>query len=145
VGERAEPGTVRVAELVATLSYAADLGLGQPLAHCMRQTVVALRLADLAGADEGDREAIFYLGLMMNVYCHADAAEQAEWFGDEITFKGDAFEMLAMNTAQIVSFLARRVTGHGSGLQRVRRLATLPVAGQKQVVSFLTTHSTLGA
>lgn len=40
------PG-VRVAELVAALSYAADLGLGQPLAHCMRQTVIALRLADL--------------------------------------------------------------------------------------------------
>jgi hypothetical protein len=26
---------VRIAELVATLSYAADLGLGQPMAHCM--------------------------------------------------------------------------------------------------------------
>ena len=44
---------VRVAELVATLSYAADLGLGQPLAHCMRQTVIALRLADLVGSDPG--------------------------------------------------------------------------------------------
>ena len=145
MSERVELDTVRVAELVATLSYAADLGLGQPLAHCMRQTVVALRLADLAGAGERDREATFYLGLMMNVYCHADAAEQAAWFGDDITFKGDAFEMLAMNTAQIVSFLARRVSGHGTGLERVRRLATLPTTGQKQVVSFLTTHSTLGA
>jgi HD-GYP domain-containing protein (c-di-GMP phosphodiesterase class II) len=144
VTERVELGTVRVAELVATLSYAADLGLGQPLAHCMRQTVVALRLADLAGAGQRDREATFYLGLMMNVYCHADAAEQAAWFGDDISFKGDAFEMLAMNTPQIVSFLARRVSGHGTGLQRVRRLATLPTTGQRQVVSFLTTHSTLG-
>ena len=25
----------------------------------------------------------------MNVYCHADAAEQAQWFGDDISFKGD--------------------------------------------------------
>ena len=30
--------------------YAADLVPGQPMAHCMRQTVIALRLADLAGA-----------------------------------------------------------------------------------------------
>ncbi len=31
---------VRLAELVATLSYAADLGLGQPFAHCIRKTVI---------------------------------------------------------------------------------------------------------
>ena len=68
---------VRIAELVATLSYAADLGLGQPMEHCMRQTVIALRLADLVGATDAEREATYYLGLMMNVYCHADAAEQA--------------------------------------------------------------------
>ena len=38
---------VGVAELVTSLSYAADLGLGQPLSHCIRQTVIALRLAQL--------------------------------------------------------------------------------------------------
>jgi hypothetical protein len=44
VTDQPEPGSVRIAELVATLSYAADLGLGQPMAHCMRQTVIAQRL-----------------------------------------------------------------------------------------------------
>src|SRR5689334_11580827 len=89
---------VRLAELVASLSYAADLGLGQPLAHCMRQTVIALRLADLAGATDAEREATYYLGLMFNAFCHADAAEQASWFGDDIRFKSDTFEMLGMTT-----------------------------------------------
>src|SRR5438552_5206850 len=90
---------VRLAELVATLSYAADLGLGQPMAHCMRQTVIALRLAELIGANNRELEATYYLGLMMNVYCHADAAEQAQWFGDDIRSKADLFETLEMNTA----------------------------------------------
>ena len=58
----ADLGEVRIAELVATLSYAADLGLGQPMEHCMRQTVIALRLADLVGADAAEREATYYLG-----------------------------------------------------------------------------------
>jgi len=49
VTDQPEPGSVRIAELVATLSYAADLGLGQPMAHCMRQTVIALRLAGSPG------------------------------------------------------------------------------------------------
>jgi len=52
-------------------------------------SVIALRLADLVGASDRDREATYYLGLLMNVYCHADAAEQARWFGDDISFKGD--------------------------------------------------------
>ena len=82
---------VRIAELVAALSYAADLGLGQPMAHCTRQTVIAQRLAELVGATEAEREATYYLGLMMNVYCHADASEQAKWFGDDIAFKGDTY------------------------------------------------------
>jgi HD-GYP domain-containing protein (c-di-GMP phosphodiesterase class II) len=145
VSVRPEAGSVRIAELVATLSYAADLGLGQPMEHCMRQTVIALRLADLAGADDRDREATYYLGLMMNAYCHADAAEQAKWFGDDISFKGDGFETLDMSTARMVSFLVRRVGSHGSGVARAKRLAAFPVAGQKLVVAFLTTHSTLGA
>jgi hypothetical protein len=69
---------VRIAELVATLSYAADLGLGQPMEHCLRQTVIALRLADLVEAPEAEREATYYLGLLSNAYCHADASEQAK-------------------------------------------------------------------
>src|SRR5882757_8997536 len=139
------PRGVRIAELVATLSYAADLGLGQPMEHCMRRTVIALRLADLTGATDDEREATFYLGLMMNAYCHADAAEQAMWFGDDISFKSDGFEMLDMNTPQMISFLLRRIGSHGSGIARARRLATFPVVGQRRMITFLTTHSTLGA
>src|SRR4051812_16728095 len=136
---------VRLAELVATLSYAADLGLGQPMAHCMRQTVIALRLAELAGATEAEREATYYLGLMFNAYCHADAAEQASWFGDDIGLKSDAFEMLGMNTAQLAAFLLRRVGGHGTGLARARRLAGFPWSSMKRVMEFLTTHARLSA
>jgi HD-GYP domain-containing protein (c-di-GMP phosphodiesterase class II) len=141
------PGTddVRLAELVASLSYAADLGLGQPLAHCMRQTVIALRLADLAGATDAEREATYYLGLMFNAFCHADAMEQASWFGDDIRFKSDAFELLGMTTAQTAAFVIRRVGGHGSGLSRARRLAGFPRSSIKRVLDFLATHSRLGA
>ena len=91
----ADPGEVRIAELIATLSYAADLGLGQPMEHCLRHTVMARRLADLAGAGQADREATYYLGLLVSSYCHADASEQARWYGDDISFKGDGFESLA--------------------------------------------------
>ena len=69
-----EPGAVRLAELVATLSLATDLGRGEPMEHCLRQTVIALRLADRIGIGERERAATYYTGLLANVYCHADAS-----------------------------------------------------------------------
>jgi HD-GYP domain-containing protein (c-di-GMP phosphodiesterase class II) len=136
---------VRLAELVAVLSYGADLGLGQPMHHCLRQTVIAMRLAELLGVDGEQRSATYYLGMLMNAYCHADATEQAAWFGDEIAFKAAGVETLGMNTAQIVAFMLRGVAGHGSARQRAKRLASFPVAGQRALLSFPATHSTLGS
>ncbi len=141
-GDEAE---VRIAELVATLSYAADLGLGQPMQHCMRQTVIALRMADLVGATPAEREATFYLGLLNNSYCHADAMEQASWFGDDISFKADAFEALDLSTPRAVAFLLRKLGSHGAPVQRAKRYAAFPVTGWKQVMEFLSTHVRLAS
>jgi HD-GYP domain-containing protein (c-di-GMP phosphodiesterase class II) len=136
---------VRIAELVATMSYAADLGLGQPMDHCLRQTVIAMRMADLAGADAADREATYYLGMLVNTYCHADASEQARWFGDDISFKGAGFEMLSMSASQMAGLLLRSLSSHGSAKDKVRRVATFPVAGQREIQTWLTTHTRLSS
>jgi HD-GYP domain-containing protein (c-di-GMP phosphodiesterase class II) len=144
-GKGSEAGGVRIAELVATLSFAADLGLGQPMEHCLRQTVISLRLADLAGADAGEREATYYLGLLSNAYCHADASEQAKWFGDDISFKANGYEVLSMNTPQMAAMLLRKLGSHGAPKDRLRRLATFPTTGQREIETWLTTHTTLGS
>ena len=81
----------------------------------------------------------------MNSHCHADAAEQAAWFADDIAFKGDGVETLGMNTAQLIAFFMRRVGSHGSPAQRAKRLATFPLTGQQMVLGFMTTHAALGA
>jgi HD-GYP domain-containing protein (c-di-GMP phosphodiesterase class II) len=151
VATRAETGSVGVgqsvslAELVATLSLAADLGLGQPMDHCMRQAVIGLRLADRMGLDEEEHVATYYLGLMRHVYCHADAAEQARWFGDDIAFKEETAEMVDMNSAQIMAFAIRRAASSGTRMEKARRVAAFPVSGTKLFRDFLTTHSTLAA
>ena len=55
---------VRLAELVASLSLAVDLGLGQPEEHVLRQTVIATRLATAADLHEDLRAAAFYVSLL---------------------------------------------------------------------------------
>ena len=83
---------VRVAELVASLSFATDLGRGLPMEHSIRRARLSLRLADRIGAAKDDRIATYYTGLLDGVYCHADANEQAMWFGDDIGVKADTYE-----------------------------------------------------
>ena len=145
MGAPAASGDVRMAELVAMLSYAADLGLGQPMEHCMRQTVIALRIADFFNLTAQEREAAYYLGLIVNAHCHADAREQAQWFGDDQAFKSEGFEVLGMNTAQMIAAMLRNLTSHGTALDKARRIATFPSTGYKQMISFLATHTSLGA
>jgi hypothetical protein len=87
---RPAPVGVRLAELVAVLSLASDLGMGQPMEHAMRQCLIALRLGDHVGLDQDQRESLYYVSLIGWVGCHVDAYEQAKWFGDDLALKGDS-------------------------------------------------------
>jgi HD-GYP domain-containing protein (c-di-GMP phosphodiesterase class II)/DNA-binding CsgD family transcriptional regulator len=80
---------VRLAELIAMISLGADLGMGQPMEHGLRQSLIALRLAERLGLDEETRGVVYYVSLIAWVGCHVDAYEQAKWFGDDLALKAD--------------------------------------------------------
>ena len=44
---------VRLAELMAMISLGTDLGMGQPMEHVLRQSLIALRLAESPVTDPG--------------------------------------------------------------------------------------------
>jgi putative nucleotidyltransferase with HDIG domain len=85
------PGATRHTELLAALSIAIDLGLGQPAEHVLRSSLIATRLADRLGLGLEDRDAAFYVTLVMWIGCHADSHEYVRWFGDDITVKQQAY------------------------------------------------------
>jgi HD-GYP domain-containing protein (c-di-GMP phosphodiesterase class II) len=80
---------LRLAELLGVLSLAADLGMGQPMEHVLRQCLISLRLAERMGLGEADREVVYYTSLVVWIGCHVDAYEQAKWFGDDTALKSD--------------------------------------------------------
>ena len=92
--------------------------------HVLRQCLIALRLADQAGLGEQDRMAVYYTALLVNVGCHADAHEQAKWFGDDITLKSGKY-------AARVGQRARRAGDHAAG--RRGQPAAAPVPGRAGV------------
>jgi HD-GYP domain-containing protein (c-di-GMP phosphodiesterase class II) len=135
---------VRLAELVASLSFATDLGRGLPMEHAIRRARLALGIADLVGAGDDERVAAYYTGLLDGVYCHADANEQAMWFGDDIAMKFETYGSDKESLRGLLTMLRRLGSGE-TGLRRMRRVAEFPLRGWTEVNEWLTTHSALQA
>jgi len=142
VGGGTETPRARLAELVAALSLGVDLGFGQPMEHVLRQCLIALRLADHAGLGEQDRMAVYYTALLVNVGCHADAYEQAKWFGDDITLKSGKY---AHELGSVRGALAMmRLVGAGNPpLHRFRVGLEFAFSGHRQLDGMITQHARL--
>jgi HD domain len=115
-----EGSGVRVTELLAALSFGADLGLGHPTDHVLRQTFIALHLAERLAMDAEEREVVYYASMLAWLGCHIDAYEQAKWFGDDQAFKHDAAYVDAGDAIGSAAFLLRHI-GDGRPLaERVK-------------------------
>ena len=130
---------VRLAEIVAMISLGTDLGMGQSMEHVMRQSVIALRLAERLGLDEATRAVVYYAGLLGWVGCHVDAYEQAKWFGDDQALKAD-YRRTDMAGAAARAFAVKHV-GAGRGLAERARLGVRFAAEGRHVAGeMIETH-----
>jgi HD-GYP domain-containing protein (c-di-GMP phosphodiesterase class II) len=111
----------RRVEMLAGLSVAIDLGLGQPAEHMLRSAAMACRIADRLGLTPEERATVYYTSLLMWVGCHADSQEYAQWFGDDIAVRRDAYRV-DWTGLPYLRFLVGAV---GRGEPFLRRLALL--------------------
>jgi len=137
-----EESSVRLAELVAALSLATDLGIGQPMEHILRSCRISLRLADELGLDEEDRAITYYVALLAWMCCHADAYEQAAWFGDDIALHADTYD-IDMAGVPLLAFMLRHVGAGRSLPERARAAGALIAGGFKEIEGWEMTHCRL--
>jgi HD-GYP domain-containing protein (c-di-GMP phosphodiesterase class II)/DNA-binding CsgD family transcriptional regulator len=133
---------VRLAELVAALSLGVDLGFGQPMEHVLRECMIALRIADRIGLDEAERSTVYYTALLVNVGCHADAHEQAKWFGDDIALRSGKYE----HEYRSVRAAAATMSLVGSGnppLHRFRVGLEFAVSGRHDFDGMIARHAAM--
>ncbi len=112
------PRQVTLAELVATLSLVADLGMGRPMERVLRQTVIAMRLGAAAGMDQATSTSAYYTSLLTWVGCAADTSDLAALFGDETELYADTRDGDLGGVAMAV-FVARHLGRGSSGLRRI--------------------------
>jgi HD-GYP domain-containing protein (c-di-GMP phosphodiesterase class II) len=132
--------TVTLSDLLGVLSFGADLGMGQPMEHGLRQCLIALALGDRVGLTDDERDAVYYGSLVAWVGCHVDAYEQAKWFGDETALKSDFRKTDFATAASGPLFMLRHLGGNGSLAQRVGLLPAFLGEGRHAAESMLENH-----
>ena len=80
---------IRLAELMAALSLATDLGMGQPVEFAWQACVVAMRLGQALKFSEAEQRAVYYQSLLRYIGCNAETRLLAAVFGDELALRAD--------------------------------------------------------
>ena len=131
----------RRAEVLAALSVAIDLGLGQPAEHMLRSAVIGCRLAERLGLTDEQRGTVYYLTLVMWIGCHADSQEYARWFGDDIAVRNASY-LVDWSGLPYLKFIVGNVA-HGEGpVRKAKVLASLLRDARGQVSQLIHSHCT---
>jgi HD-GYP domain-containing protein (c-di-GMP phosphodiesterase class II) len=130
---------LRTAELLAALSLAIDLGVGQPMEWVLRSCLLAVHLSRQLGLGEHDCQDAYYLSLLRHVGCTATAAGDAAMFGDELTVaEGMTLDMDDM--PQVMGFVFRHVAKDRPFLARAQAIARMFAAGPGGAAANHTVH-----
>lgn len=107
---------IRLAELIASFSFALDLTEGQPAGHCMRCAWIGTRIGEQIGLSERDRFDLFYTLLLKDLGCSSNAARICElYLTDDLGFKRD-FKWVDDSSLPSVAEFVLKHTAMGHGL-----------------------------
>jgi HD-GYP domain-containing protein (c-di-GMP phosphodiesterase class II) len=124
---------LRLAELMAALSLAIDLGMGQPLEQALRTCLIAIELAERLGLTKDEISEVFYLALLRFLGCMADAHETAEMFGgDELAARRASAPFVGGSPPELARVVL--LVGAGQGPLRRARLLARMIAGGPRLV-----------
>ena len=111
---------LRLAELLASVSLATDLGTGQPLGHALRTCTIATALAEAMGCGADDVRTVHQFALLRFLGCTSDAAETAALVGGHDRAFNAAMAPVLMGSGR--EMMGRFVRSVGAGQRPVERV-----------------------
>lgn len=130
----------RLAELIAALSLATDLGTGQPMGHTLRTCLLAYHLGVALNLSEVELSEVYYVALLRGVGCTADSHETAMLFGNDVTVTAQLATMDMANTREMLLFMIQHAGEGKSPVQRVRTIAAAMAEGPEGAREAMTAH-----
>lgn len=116
------PRTVlRLADVIAALSLAIDLGTGQPMEWVMQVTLLGVHLSKLLGLNEQDTRDLYYLSLLRHVGCTSTSEDAAHAMGDELSMP----EFMTADLVSMPSAVTAVLKYAGRGQSPLRRARSI--------------------
>ena len=136
---------LRLAELLASVSLATDLGTGQPPGHALRTCTIAAALAEAMGCGPDDVRTVHQFALLRFLGCTSDAAETAAMVGGNDLSINAAMAPVIMGSSREI--MGRFVRSVAPGQPRMRRLRLVArgLADPKGTERSLSTHCEVAA
>jgi HD-GYP domain-containing protein (c-di-GMP phosphodiesterase class II) len=123
---------IRLAELLGSLSFAGDLGRGQPMGHVLRTTRIAMALSDRLGVPSDQLPDVYFTGLLVHAGCTAGAAECAAFIAsDELSAQKDFCLCDPANMGQLFGWMRRNVASDQPFPARAIKMLQLIARGEK--------------
>ena len=131
---------LRLAELLASVSLATDIGTGQPPGHALRTCTIAAALAEEMGCGPDEVRTVHEFALLRFLGCTSDAAETAVMIGGDDRALNAAMAPVLMGTSR--EMMGRFVRSVAPGQPALRRLGLVvrALADTKGTERSLSTH-----
>jgi HD-GYP domain-containing protein (c-di-GMP phosphodiesterase class II) len=131
-----EAESLKMEEILLSLSYALDLTSGQVPGHTERSCLIALRIGAGLGLGSGDLHNLHHAMLLKDSGCSSNAARMYEIYGgDDIQAKYAAKVADWSNLVEAVKYAAGQILPEGSLLAKARQM--LKIAGMGSVADQL--------
>lgn len=137
LSERSAPGSqqpnARLAELIAALSLATGLGMGQPMDLPLRIAKLAVELGRRLGLNTVDLRDIYYLALVAHIGCTSDSLEFAAFTGgDDIAIRRHAIVWPSSEPPNVVREIVRHVGEGRPPFERARLVSSMLLHGKER-------------
>jgi HD-GYP domain-containing protein (c-di-GMP phosphodiesterase class II) len=123
---------LRLAELIAALSLATDLGMGQPMEHALRTCLLSIRLGKELGLSQQALAEVYYVALLRRIGCTSDSHELGALFGDDLAAHARVFILDFGRPVEVLEDMLR-YAGTGTPLWRRIRTVALALAAGPEV------------
>src|SRR5712691_4473014 len=134
--KRTDTSTVRLAEVIAALSLATDLCMGQPLEYALQVCLLSVRLGEALGLEEHELREVYYLALLRHIGCNAETYLMAALFGDELALRSDFAAVDNGRAPQVLGLAVRyiRQANEGASSLQLARLIVQGILAAPQVM-----------
>lgn len=134
---------LRLADLLAALSVATDLGMGQEPEKAVRACLVATDLGRTMGLSDAQVRDAYYTTLLQHLGCTAPSHEATHLFGDDLIGRPRAERTDTRSRRESLALMA--TVGKGTGARRIRHLARAAKAGEEGERAILVSVCEVGA